>query len=71
VSHKPYGRTHEYFPLISKPEYRKHKFRTLLTQYFDNSIESVVSFLVKEEKITPEEFSELTRIIEDKNKDHE
>jgi BlaI family transcriptional regulator, penicillinase repressor len=71
VAHKPYGRTHEYFPLISKSEYRKLKFRMLLTYYFDNSIESVVSFLVKEEKITREELKELTSLIEDKEKDHE
>ena len=53
VSHKPYGKTHEYFPLISKAEFRKQKFKGLLSQYFDNSIESVESFLVREEKISP------------------
>jgi predicted transcriptional regulator len=63
VSHKPYGKTHEYFPLILKAEYRRRKFKGLITQYFDNSIESVVSFLVKEEKISPEEIEELTRLI--------
>ena len=63
VSHKPYGKTHEYYPLISKAEYRRRKFKGFLTEYFDNSIESVVSFLVKEEKITPEEIEELTRMI--------
>ena len=63
VSHKPYGKTHEYFPLISKAEYRKGKFKGFLNEYFDNSIESVVSFLVKEEKISPEEMEELTRMI--------
>lgn len=63
VSHKPYGKTHEYFPLISKSEYRRRKFKGLFTQYFDNSIESVVSFLVKEEKVSPKEMEELTRLI--------
>jgi BlaI family transcriptional regulator, penicillinase repressor len=63
VSHKPYGKTHEYFPLVSKAEYRKRKFKGLVTQYFDNSIESVVSFLAKEEKISPKEFEELTKMI--------
>ena len=63
VSHKPYGKTHEYFPLISKAEYRRSKFKGLLSQYFDNSIESVVSFLVKEEKVKPEELEELSRLI--------
>ena len=63
VSHKSYGKTHEYFPIITKNEYRRKKFKGLLNQYFDNSIESVVSFLVKEEKIKPEEIEELTRMI--------
>lgn len=63
VSHKPYGKTHEYFPLISKVEYRRGKFKRFMNEYFDNSIESVVSFLVKEEKISPEEIEELTRMI--------
>ena len=63
VSHKPYGKTHEYYPLVSKAEYRRRKFKGLLTQYFDNSIESVVSFLAKEEKLSPKEFEELTKMI--------
>lgn len=63
VSHKSYGKTHEYYPVISKNEYRRKKFKGLLNQYFDNSIESVVSFLVKEEKMKPEEIEELTRMI--------
>ena len=63
VSHKPYGKTHEYFPLISKAEFRKQKFKGLISQYFDNSIESVVSFLVKEENMTPEEMEELSKLI--------
>jgi BlaI family transcriptional regulator, penicillinase repressor len=63
VSHKPYGKTHEYFPLISKADYRRRKFKGLISQYFDNSIESVVSFLAKEEKLNPKEFEELTKLI--------
>jgi predicted transcriptional regulator len=63
VSHKPYGKTHEYYPLISKAEYRKRKFKGLITHYFDNSVENVVSFLAKEEKLSPKEFEKLTKLI--------
>lgn len=73
ISHKPYGKTHEYFPVILKAEYRKRKFKGLITHYFDNSLESVVSFLAKEEKLSPKEFEELTKLIakesENKKKD--
>jgi BlaI family penicillinase repressor len=63
ISHKAYGKTHEYFPLVSKAEYRRRKFRGLLTGYFDNSIESMVSFLVKEEKMSTAEIEKLTHMI--------
>jgi predicted transcriptional regulator len=63
VSHKPYGKTHEYFPLISKVQYRRNAFKHFFSEYFDNSIESVVSFLVKEEKMSPDEIEEMTRLI--------
>lgn len=74
VSHKPYGKTHEYFPLISKADYRRRKFKGLISQYFDNSIESVVSFLAKEEKLSQKELDELTKLIAketDKTKRHD
>ena len=64
VDHKPYGKTHEYYPLISKVEYRKRKFKRFINEYFDNSIDSVVSFLLKEEKLKPEEIEELKKMIE-------
>ncbi|MBA7555527.1 hypothetical protein ES705_48194 [subsurface metagenome] len=64
VGHKAYGKTHEYFPIISKKDYGKRTFRYLLQNYFDNSLENIVSFLVKEEKLKPEEIEELNRIIQ-------
>ena len=51
VGYKAYGKTYEYFPLISKTAYRKHSFTKLLTNYFDGSAESLLSFMVKEEKL--------------------
>lgn len=67
VGFKAYGKTHVYHPLVSKEDYRKQKFKSLFTGYFDSSIESMVSFLVKEEKIKPEELEELIRMINEKS----
>lgn len=64
VGHKAYGRTYEYFPVISKKEYRKKTFRYLLQNYFDNSLENVVSFMAKEEKLKPEDIEEINKIIQ-------
>ena len=59
VSHKAYGRTHEYFPIITKEDYTKTSLNRLVTDYFEGSMSSLVSFLVKEEKLDKDELSEL------------
>jgi len=48
VGHKAYGRTYEYFPLISKEDYSRQALKGLVGGYFGGSVNSLVSFLVKE-----------------------
>lgn len=66
VGHRAYGKTHEYYPLISKAEYRKTKFRRLLSNYFDGSTQSLLSFMAREEKLNPDELKELQDLINKK-----
>ena len=68
VGHKAYGRTYEYFPLISLEAYRKFSFGRLLSDYFDDSYEQVVSFLVKEESLSKSEINELLEAIDQDEK---
>lgn len=63
VAHHAYGKSHEYYPLISKPEYRRHSFGDLMRNYFDSNPASVLSFLVQEEKLTEKDISEIKNII--------
>ncbi|MDX1463749.1 MAG: BlaI/MecI/CopY family transcriptional regulator [Marinirhabdus sp.] len=66
VSHKAFGKTHQYYPIVSKAAYTE-KFMNLATKrYFDNSYKSMVSFFAKEEKISAEELREILDIIENK-----
>lgn len=65
VGHKAYGKTYEYFPLISKSAYRKKSFNNFLKNYFEGSAEKVVSFMVKEKKLKPEEVEEIKKLIDD------
>jgi len=51
VDHKAYGKTHEYFPLISKDKYTKFYLNNLLKGYFDGSFQNLVSFFAKENKL--------------------
>lgn len=69
VSHTAYGNTHQYFPVISKEEYRKHIMSLTSKRFFDNSYKSMVSFFAKEEKISAGELREILEIIEKEKKD--
>ncbi len=70
VSHKAYGNTHEYFPIVSKKEYTDHSCKTLLRGYFSNSFEKMVSFFAIEEKLSLKEMEEIKRIMEEEIKKH-
>ncbi|MFC0515963.1 BlaI/MecI/CopY family transcriptional regulator [Mucilaginibacter angelicae] len=63
IGHKAYGKTHEYFPLITKAAYRKHSFTKLFTNYFDGSAESLLSFMVKEEKLKEDDIESIREFI--------
>lgn len=49
VNHETYGKTHLYFPTVSKADYRKSTFKDLMVKYFDDSYKQLVSFMVQEE----------------------
>ena len=60
---KAYGKTHEYYPLISKAAYRAASLKRILTQYFDNSPADLVSFMVKEEALSLAEKQQLLAML--------
>ena len=55
VSHKAYGKTHEYFPLVSKDDYARRYMDTVLSNFFDGSVSSLVSFFSQNKAISVEE----------------
>ena len=59
LDHKAYGKTYEYFPTVSKEAYGKNTLSKFITDYFDGSPQSLVSFLVKEENLDATELKKL------------
>ncbi|MEI6091347.1 MAG: BlaI/MecI/CopY family transcriptional regulator [bacterium] len=64
VSHKAYGKTYEYFPIVSKRTYTKSFMKGLVNNYFGSSFHQLVSFLTKENKISLEELEEIKSLME-------
>ena len=63
VSHMAYGKTYEYFPLVSKEEYTKLFMRNFVKNYFSDSYQEMVSFFAGDKKLSVSELEELKKII--------
>ena len=59
LDHKAYGRTYEYFPIITKEEYSKKTLKQFVSDYFGGSMNRLVSFMVEENEMDIEALSEL------------
>ena len=66
VGHEKEVGTYRYHAILEKDSYRKATLMTMLRNYFDNSLKSLVSALVQEEQLSEEEINECIDIIEKK-----
>lgn len=69
IDHRAFGNTHVYFPIITEEQYKHFAFDKVLNNYFENSYESLVSFLVKEKNMDISQLDEIIALAEQlKNK---
>ncbi|WP_421872457.1 BlaI/MecI/CopY family transcriptional regulator [Marinoscillum sp.] len=69
VGHKAYGKTHEYFPLISRIKYKKYVVKDLVGNFFGGSINNVVSFMAEEDELSDSDIREIANLIEKYKRD--
>lgn len=62
VSHEAFGKSHRYFPLISKPEYTQSYMRNVMGNFFDNSVTQMFSFLAAKENLSAKEVEEIAEL---------
>ncbi|WP_316850239.1 BlaI/MecI/CopY family transcriptional regulator [Pedobacter agri] len=68
IDYKAYGKTYEYFPTITKDEYTKTTFSKMFSGYFDSSPANLLSFMVKEEKLSEKDIEEIKKVISENAK---
>ncbi len=68
VNHKAYGKTFEYFPIVTKEDYATHGVKNLMEKYFGGSPKQLVSFLVKNKDINLKELNDIMKIIDEHKK---
>ena len=59
VGYEAFGKTHRYFPILKKEEYRANAFRQFMDNYFGGSPAALLSYFVEEENLRPEELDKL------------
>jgi BlaI family transcriptional regulator, penicillinase repressor len=64
VSHKAYGKTYEYSPTISRVNYKKNLLKNVVSQFFEGSLDKVVSFMASENELSKKEVDEIAELIE-------
>lgn len=59
LMHDAYGRTFVYQPTISKEDYSSRTLKKLVSDYFEGSMNRLVSFLVEKKELNSDELNEL------------
>lgn len=69
VGHEVTGKSHLYFPLLKKEDYKKQSLTQLIHGYFEGSFSKMASFFAKEENLSSEEVDELLSHLKNNVKD--
>jgi len=64
VGHRTYGKTHVYYPLVSREEYANHVVKEAFTGLFNGSLHQMVSPFIKNRSISINELEELRQMVE-------
>ncbi len=69
IGFKAYGKTHQYYPLITKEEYSQGQLSRLVSDYYNNSLSQVVNFFAESKKLKKEEVEEVMKMLEELKSD--
>jgi predicted transcriptional regulator len=64
VGHETVGKSHRYFPKVSKRDYARFTMKQMLNGYFSNSYKQMVSFFAREDNLTLKEMEEIRLLME-------
>lgn len=63
LKYHSFGKTHQYYPVVTKEEVKNIKVTSLLKDYFDNSFSDMLSYFVAEGSADTKEIEQLLKQI--------
>ena len=64
VGHQKFGKTHQYFPLVSQSQYLSNSLSRLSSTYFQNSYANLVNFFAEEGKLRAKDIKEIEDLLQ-------
>jgi predicted transcriptional regulator len=64
VTHRAYGKSHEYSPLVDRDTYTQGFMSSVLNNFFGGSPSRMVSFLSSNKSISMEEADEIMKLLQ-------
>lgn len=68
LAHKSFGKSHQYYPLVSANDYHRSTIKGIIKKFFNNSFTQMVSTLFEKEDISEAELKELIDKVEEAHK---
>lgn len=68
VDHEAFGRSHRYRPVVEKEVYAASQARRVLTDYFDGSVQALVSHFVERKDLDMAETEALLKLLKKSKK---
>lgn len=63
VGHKSFGKSHQYYPLITREEYMDSFMGQVKKTFFKGSFSSMISFFARKEKLSSEEIGDIIELL--------
>lgn len=67
VKYETVGKSHKYFPVVNKDEYRSFFLKTFLSNYFGGSFERLISFFAKDNEMDVQDLNEIMKHLQDED----
>ena len=67
IGYKTYGKTNEYYPLVSKGDYFQHRLKPVISNYLNGSPGAFASFFTNS-KLNLSELEEIKKLVDEKIK---
>ena len=68
VGYHSFGKSHQYFPIIKKDEYKQRSLKKMIDGYFNKSYKNLVSFFSNDKDLSIEEMEDIKRMMDEKIK---